>query len=112
MRLLLKPFYIVWLPVYFLYELVMSSMRVAYEVMTPGFTISPRFVVMPLDAKTDLGITLTGNLISLTPGTLTVDVAEDRSSLLIHSMFSEEGTEAVVASMKGGLEKYVMRAIE
>ena len=112
MKYLLKPVFIVWLPFYFLYELVLSAGRVVIEVLTPGLSITPRFVAMPLDAKTDVGITLTTNLISLTPGTLAVDVSEDRSCLLIHAMYSEEGSEAVIASMKRGLEKAVTRAVE
>ncbi|MEL6264741.1 MAG: Na+/H+ antiporter subunit E [Pseudomonadota bacterium] len=112
MKILLRPAYIAWMVVYFIYELVMSASRVFIEVMTPGLSAEPRLVAMPLDAKTDLGITLTGNLITLTPGTLTVDVSDDRSCLLIHAMYGEEGTEAVNASMKSGLEVVVMRAVE
>ncbi|MEL6482951.1 MAG: Na+/H+ antiporter subunit E [Pseudomonadota bacterium] len=112
MRLLLKPLHIVWLVIYFLYELFNSAWRVLIEVMTPGLNISPKFHALPLDAQTDLQITMTGNMITLTPGTLTVDVSPDRQYLLIHSMYSEEGTEAVNAGIKAGLEKVVMRATQ
>ncbi|MEO0821419.1 MAG: Na+/H+ antiporter subunit E [Pseudomonadota bacterium] len=110
LRLLLKPFNIVWLVIYFLYELVVSASRVFLEVMTPGLSATPRFIAMPLDADTDLSITLTGNLITLTPGTLTVDVSEDRRHLLIHAMYTDEGVDAVNAALKGGIEKVVLRA--
>lgn len=110
MNLILKPIHIVWLVIYFLYELFMSAGRVFIDTMTPGLQSQPMMVAMPLDAKSDLAITLTANLITLTPGTLTVDVAPDRSCLLIHAMYAEDGAEAVNESMKRGLEKVVMRA--
>lgn len=110
LTLLLKPVHILWLVVYFLYELVASAWRVFAEVMTPGLDITPRFHALPLDAKTDLQITMTANMITLTPGTLTVDVSPDRRYLLIHSMYTENGTGAVNDGIKAGLEKVVMRA--
>ncbi|MEM6488660.1 MAG: Na+/H+ antiporter subunit E [Pseudomonadota bacterium] len=109
---ILKPLWIVLLIVTFLYELVVSAVRVFVEVMTPGLGATPRFVAMPLDAKTDLGITMTGNLITLTPGTLTVDVSPDKGHLMVHAMYSEDGAEAVIEGMKGSLEKAVVRALE
>lgn len=53
---------------FFLYDLVVSSFKVAYDVITPPLLSRPRFLVVPLDAKTDAEIMLTANLISLTPG--------------------------------------------
>ncbi|MEM6679989.1 MAG: Na+/H+ antiporter subunit E [Pseudomonadota bacterium] len=110
MNILLKPVHIVWLVIYFMYELLRSAWRVFYTVMTPGLDISPAFHALPLDAQSDMAITLTGNLITLTPGTLTVDVTPDRKFLLIHSMYTDDGPEAVNADIKAGLEKVVMRA--
>jgi len=109
-RIVMRPLNIAWLLIYFVYELLMSATRVFVEVMTPGLGASPRFVAMPLDADTPLGITLTGNLITLTPGTLTVDVSDDRRFLLIHAMYAEEGADPV-AELKGGLERVVKRAL-
>ncbi|MEM9781156.1 MAG: Na+/H+ antiporter subunit E [Pseudomonadota bacterium] len=110
MNMILKPINIVWLVFYFLYELVMSAGRVFIDTITPGLSAQPLMVAMPLDAKSDLAITLTANLITLTPGTLTVDVSDDRRYLLIHAMYGEDGVEAVNESMKSGLEKVVIRA--
>lgn len=110
LRLILKPFNIAFLVLYFIKELFESAIRVFVEVVTPGLSATPRFIAMPLDADTDLSITLTGNLITLTPGTLTVDVSDDRKYLLIHAMYAEEGADAVNASIKNGLERWVIRA--
>ena len=66
---------------------------------------------MPLDVKSDAGILLVTNLISLTPGTLSIDVSEDRKTLRIHAMFAEDPDE-VVQQLKSGMEKWVIDAVE
>jgi multicomponent Na+:H+ antiporter subunit E len=96
--------------VYFLYDLVVSSLIVAWDVLTPRLRAQPCFVEMPLDARTDLEIMLTANLISLTPGTLSVDVSPDRRTLLVHAMFARDPS-AVVAHLKGGIERRVLEAL-
>ncbi len=72
---------IVQLALYFVYDLVMSSFRVAWDVLTPRDLSSPRILAMPLKADSDLEILLVTNLISLAPGTLSLDVSPDRSTL-------------------------------
>lgn len=96
------------LVVFFFYELLVSSVRVARAVLNPSSVQHPAFVTMPLDVKSDLEIMLVANLISLTPGTLSIDVSEDRSSLLVHAMFAED-PEAEVKALKDGMERMVMR---
>ena len=96
--------------VYFHYELIVSSLRVAWDVLTPRNYARPGFVVMPLDARSDTEVMLTANLISLTPGTLSIDLSNDRSQLLIHSMFGGDDPEAEVRALKRGIERRVLRA--
>lgn len=96
---------------YFLYELVVSSVQVAWEVVTPRPRSQPAYVKMPLDVKSDIEIMLLANLISLTPGTLSLDVTPDRSTLIVHAMFGQD-PEALVASMKEGLERQVKEVFE
>jgi multicomponent Na+:H+ antiporter subunit E len=72
---------------YFILELLISSVRVAYDVVTPTYYMKPGIIAIPMDAKTDIEITMLANLITLTPGTLSLDVSFDRKTLYIHSMF-------------------------
>jgi multicomponent Na+:H+ antiporter subunit E len=110
MKWLLRIYYSANLFVYFLYELVVSSLQVAWDVLTPEMKARPTLVVVPLDAKTDLELMLTANIISLTPGTLSIDLSRDRTELLVHSMFGAEDPEAEIAAMKHGIERRVLRA--
>jgi multicomponent Na+:H+ antiporter subunit E len=95
---------------YFLYDLVKSSLVVAWDVVTPTLHARPYFLEMPLSAETDVEIMLTANLISLTPGTLAVEVSPDRRTLLIHAMFAED-PDAVIDGLKQGIERRVLEAL-
>ena len=59
---------------FFLWEIVKANLRVAYEVLTPRHHMTPGIIAFPLEAKTDAEITILANLITLTPGTLSLSV--------------------------------------
>ena len=95
----------------FHYELIVSSFAVAMDVLTPKHRSRPAIIEVPLDVKTDTGILLVTNLISLTPGTLSLDVSEDRKTLLVHAMFADD-PDALRKSLKDGMERWVIDAVE
>ena len=97
--------------VLFLYELIISSVQVVWDVLTPTHKSRPRIISMPLDAKTEMEVLLVTNLISLTPGTLSLDVSEDRNTLYIHAMFADD-PEAIRKQLKDGTERWVMEAMK
>lgn len=110
-RYVFKVFYLLRLVVMFLYELVVSSIAVVWDVLTPTQLSHPAVIPVPLDVKSDAGILLVTNLISLTPGTLSLDVSADRKTLWVHAMFADD-PDKVVADLKGGMERWVREAIE
>ncbi|WP_439118357.1 Na+/H+ antiporter subunit E [Marivita sp.] len=99
------------LVIMFHYELIVSSIAVAVDVLTPRHRSRPAIIEVPLDVKTDTGILLVTNLISLTPGTLSLDVSEDRKTLLVHAMFADD-PDALRKSLKDGMERWVIDAVE
>lgn len=92
---------------FFLYELLKANVQVAYDVITPRLFVRPGIVQYPLDAKTDLEITFLTNFISLTPGTLILDVSGDRKVVYIHVMYLED-KDAFISQLKNGLEKRLL----
>jgi multicomponent Na+:H+ antiporter subunit E len=88
---------------FFLKELSVASAQVAWQVLRPRLDIHPGIVAVPLDAATDLEITLLSIVISLTPGTLTLEVSPDRRTLYVHGMDVADGRE-FVRKIKSGLE--------
>jgi len=75
---------------FFISELVMSNLKVAYDVLTPTHHMRPGVIAFPLEARTDGEITIVANLISLTPGTLSLDVSSDKKVLYIHVMYLDD----------------------
>ena len=98
--------------VVFLRELVVSALEVARYTLQPSLQIRPAIIEYPLDVQTGREITTLANLISLTPGTLSLDVAPDCHCLYVHaiSVETDDGAE-VIADIKGSLEKHVRRAL-
>ena len=103
----------IWLMIYFLKELFLSSVRVAIDVLRPGkFKMHSGVVAVPLDVETDFEITLLANMISLTPGTLSLDISEDRSTLFIHAMYvDDDDVEGVRQTIKNGMERMVITSL-
>jgi len=94
---------------YFIRELVVSNYKVATDVVTPPWHMQPGVVRFNTKAQTDLEITLLSNVISLTPGTLVLDVSEDKSALFVHAMFMNDG-EQVLKSLQE-LEQRLLEVI-
>lgn len=91
---------------YFLWELLISNLRVAWEVLTPGWSMTPAIVAIPLDLTQDSAITLLAQLITLTPGTLSIDVSTDKRVLYVHTLYAPD-VDAFRASIKSGFEKRI-----
>lgn len=81
---------IAYFVVYFIYDLVKSNIRVAWDVLTPTHLMRPGVIAYPLELEGDGSITLFANLISVTPGTLSLDISDDRRVLYIHVMYLDD----------------------
>ncbi len=93
--------------VFFHYELVVSSLRVVWDVVTPPILARPGIIAVRLEPASDGEIFLLSSLVSLTPGTLSLDVSEDRRILYVHAMFADD-PEEVRQSVKNGMERRVL----
>ncbi|MFO7720985.1 MAG: Na+/H+ antiporter subunit E [Gillisia sp.] len=96
--------------VYFTKELIVANFRVAYDVVTPITYMRPCIVALPLDAKTDFEITVLACMISLTPGTLSLNLSDDKSLLFVHAItFKKMDPEAIKRDLKEGFEKKLLK---
>lgn len=80
-------------------DIVRASVQVAWLILGPEARIRPQFVWVPLDIRDLHGITALASIISLTPGTLSADLADDRRHLLVHC-FNLQDAEATIAAIK------------
>lgn len=87
-----------------MWDIILSNVEVAIQVLGPLRKLNPGFIVIPLDTREDLPITLLASSISLTPGTVSVEVSKDRSQLYVHVL--NLGDEAkTIATIKQRYEK-------
>jgi multicomponent Na+:H+ antiporter subunit E len=99
------------LALFFLRELMLSAVNVALWTVRPNLekTMSPAIVAFPLSVSRDLEITVLANLITLTPGTLSVDVSDDRKWLYVHALDCKD-PEALKQSIASGFERRIIEA--
>ena len=117
---------------FYLREIILSNLRVARDVAAiaivrldlvnliqaslgksarrdvPDLGIRPGVIAMPLDVESDFQIFLVANLITMTPGTLSIDVSSDRRVLYVHCMYIAD-VEAMRRELKDGIEAEVIR---
>ncbi|RAX43115.1 Na+/H+ antiporter subunit E [Rhizobium tropici] len=97
------------LVVLFICELAKSVWAVAVAVMSPRIDVKPGIFAFPLTVDRDFEITLLANLITLTPGTLSVDVSDDRRMLYVHALDCSD-PEAIRRGIADGFERRIMEA--
>ena len=105
----IRPLAAVMLFLLFMKELFRSAGRVARLVLSRNPDISPDIVIVPVSLTRDAELTLLSNLITLTPGTLTVDVTEDRRALIVHALEADD-QDAVRRDIRSGFERAIREA--
>lgn len=98
---------IIKLVLLFLKELLLANLEIVKWVYRPGRKYNPGIFAMPTELRTDWEITMLTSLISLTPGTLSVDVSESHDVIYIHAMDINDKEEAIDA-IKHTFEKAIM----
>jgi multicomponent Na+:H+ antiporter subunit E len=98
----------------FFFGMAKANFDVAYRVITGK--INPGIVKISPDLKTDLGVTLLANSITLTPGTLSVDIDEEKNDLYIHWINVKENTlkgdSVDCRYICGNFDKWIRRIAE
>lgn len=104
-----RPPQIIGFVLFFLWDLIKSNLRVARDVLTPRYEsrVRPGVIGIALNAQTNAQITILANLITVTPGTLSIDVSNDRKTLYIHAMYLENEQE-----LRAQIEDLERRVIE
>lgn len=82
-----------------MFDIVVSNVQVARLIVGPERRIHPRFVWLPLDIRDPHGIASLAGIITMTPGTLSADLTEDRRYLLVHALNVADETK-LIASIK------------
>jgi multicomponent Na+:H+ antiporter subunit E len=107
--MLRRCFYFVAYFFKFMKELTMANYQVAKLVLSPSAKLKPGFIAVPLTATTDLEITGFANSITLTPGTISVIVPDDRSAIVMHAIDVGDDLDALRQGTKDALEAPILR---
>lgn len=91
----------------FLYELVVANLEVLSIILKPRLDIKPGIFAYETELEHNWQITLLSLLITLTPGTLVVDISDDNKTLYIHALHMPEADDAV-ASIRNSFEKAIL----
>ncbi len=96
---------------FYIWELLLSNFRVARDVLRPRSTARPAIVAIPVEGLSAVQITLLANLITMTPGTLSIDTSDDRKTLYIHAMFVDD-VQKLRDEIEHGLTRRVRELVQ
>ena len=95
----------------FLYDVLIANLSVARLILAGPRVLRPAFIVVPLDLKNELALSMLANTICLTPGTVSAKLSDDRQRLLVHALDADD-PEAVIATIKERFEKPLKEIFE
>lgn len=108
-KVVFRPLAMLLLGGLFIKELALSAFKVAKLVLSPRMDLKPGIFAYPLTVDRDFEITLLANLITLTPGTLSVDVSDDRRTLFVHGVDCSDPEQAR-QDIRQGFERRILEA--
>jgi multicomponent Na+:H+ antiporter subunit E len=109
LTLLRRPWRTVAFFLFYLWELVEANAELAWEIVTPPYRMRPGIVRVPTRAESDVELVALANLVSFTPGTLTLEVAADRSAIFVHALFVRSPDD--VRAKVQDLERRLLRVL-
>ena len=93
--MLLRIYYAIRFIGFYLYQLVRSNVQIAFLVLSPGMDFRYGFINVPLTLKSDFGLLLFSNLVSMTPGSLVTEVDAGRNNATVHVIFTSSEKEVL-----------------
>ncbi len=97
---------------FFFQELVISNLKLARTIFSRKLDLRPAIVAIPLDAETDEEISILANLLTITPGSLTIDISDHKKYIYVHVLYAHDaGRDQTIQEIKEGLEKRVLEVL-
>lgn len=110
-RFVVRIFDLLLFILFYLKELIISSSILAYDVVRPRKSFKHGIVAVPIDIKSDTALLALINLVSMTPGSLVVDLTRDKKTLYVHSMYLED-PEEFKRKLKHDFERRIKKVFE
>ena len=93
MNLLKRSYHFVLFLGFYLVKLVRANLFIAYDILTPRMLVNPGFTKIKLELSSDYGLLMFSNLVSMTPGTLSIDIDSERKYLIVHLLYMDKKEE-------------------
>ncbi|MDZ7340978.1 MAG: Na+/H+ antiporter subunit E [candidate division KSB1 bacterium] len=106
-KLVVKFIRIIGFLIFYIREVILANFRIAYDIISPRYRIKPGIIAIPLKATTDWELLMLNNLLTMTPGTLSLDISTDRRVIYIHAMYVTD-PEQIRLEFKSGIEKKIL----
>lgn len=71
---------------FYVLKIIQANFQLSYQIITPGLKMKPGILKIPVNLSHDQAILLLINLISMTPGTFTMDLSPDKKHILVHAL--------------------------
>ena len=93
--------------VYYIKEMILANLLIARDILSPGAVMTPGILKLKLDCVSDHEILTFFNLLTMTPGSLSIDISDDKKYLFVH-LWNVKDIPAIKEEIKKTLEKRVM----
>jgi len=90
MKLIRKIYYVIAFVLFYLMKLIQANFTIAWDIVTPVLKIQPAFITIDLNLKSDKGVLLFSNLVSMTPGTLSADINKEKTNMVVHILYAQQ----------------------
>lgn len=107
-KYIVKIFRLAWFILLYIFDLIKANLFIARDILSLRPKMKPGIIRIEMDARSDHEILALANLISMTPGTLSMDVSQDRKSIYVHAMYLDD-EEKVKSDIKEKLEKRILK---
>jgi len=107
MKIIKLLYYIPEFILFYLSKLVQANFYMAFIILSPKMKTQPGFIEFPLKIKSSAGLLLFSNLMSMTPGSLSVDISNDRKILLLHVLMKND--EQIILKDIENIQKRILR---
>ena len=92
---------------FYLGEIILANIEIAHDILTPMHRMKPAILAIPLEVESDIQLLAFSNLITMTPGTLSLDISPDKKTIYVHAMYVDD-VEAAKKEIKDAFEKRIL----
>ncbi len=100
---------LLYFPFFYLWEIVAGALRISWDVFHPRPRLAPVLVHVPLGSLTPRQRLALACLVTMTPGTLSVDLIEDDSTLVVHGLYARDDPQALLTTIQTRYQPAVAR---